>query len=151
MAHSSSLPLSLSLRIEPLGASSPQYFHSRVPVDQFTTLGLRKTRGDVGGYFLALPEHPVFKIELLANDLESLIEDFAGVPIRARLDGQVEHTLLFGFQVNRHGRFLAALTMLNCSDLLVVVKHEKRLKNTSELSLRKPDQRIASRRNLPDC
>jgi hypothetical protein len=41
--------------------------------------------------------------------------------------------------------------MLNCSDLLVMVKHEKRLKNTSELSLRKSDQRVASRRNLPDC
>jgi hypothetical protein len=106
MAHSSSLPLSLSLRIEALGASPPQYFHCRIPVDQFTTLGLRKAHRDVGGYFVALPKHPVFKIELLANDLESLIEDFAGVPIRARLDGQVDHTLLFGFQVNRHGRFL---------------------------------------------
>jgi hypothetical protein len=55
MAHSSSLPLSLSLRIEPLGASSPQCFHGSVPVDQFTTLGLRKAHCDVGGYFVALP------------------------------------------------------------------------------------------------
>src|ERR1700687_3830303 len=103
MAHSSS---SLSLRIEPLGASSAQCFYCRVPVDQFTTLGLRKTHRDVGGYFLVLPKHPVFEIELLADDFESLIEDFAGVLICARLDGQVDHTLLFGFQVNRHGCFL---------------------------------------------
>ena len=70
-----------------LGASLPQYLYSRIPVDQFTTLGLRKARRDVGGYFLALPEHLVFKIELLADDLESPIEDFTGVLIRARLDG----------------------------------------------------------------
>jgi hypothetical protein len=74
---------------------------------------------------------------LLADDLESLIEDFSGVPIRAGLDGQVEHTLLFGFQVNRHGRFLAALTMLNCSHLLAVVKHEKYGKTRSKKLFRR--------------
>jgi hypothetical protein len=95
--------------LQPLGASAAQCFYCLVPVDQFTTLGLGKARRDVGGYFLALPEHPVFEIELLADDLESLIEDFAGVLIRARLDGQVDDTLLFGFQVNRHGCFPGAL------------------------------------------
>jgi hypothetical protein len=37
---------------------------------------LRKSGCDVGGYFIALAELPVFQVELFADDLESLIEDF---------------------------------------------------------------------------
>jgi hypothetical protein len=40
---------------------------------------------------------------LLADDLESLIQYFAGVLIRSGSDGQFDHTLLFGFEIDRHG------------------------------------------------
>jgi hypothetical protein len=105
MAHS-------SLRLEPLGTSFPQGLYCCITVSQFTTLGLRKACCNVSGYFLALPKHPVFKLKLLADDLESLIEDFTGILIRAGLDGQVDHALLLGFQVNRHGWFLSLLTIV---------------------------------------
>src|SRR5580693_1731934 len=48
-------------------------------------------------------QHPVFKIELLADSLEGLIENLAWVLIRSGPDRQVDDALLFGFQVNRHG------------------------------------------------
>jgi hypothetical protein len=51
---------------------------------------------------LALFEHPVFEIELFADDLEGLVQDLAGVLICPRPDGQVDYALPFGFQVNGH-------------------------------------------------
>src|SRR5271167_1273481 len=59
-------------------------------------------------HLLALTEHPILKIKLLADNLESLIEDFAGILIRAGPEGQVDHALLFRLQVNRH-----ALTLIS--------------------------------------
>ncbi len=51
----------------------------------------------------ALFGDPIFKIELLAYDFKSLIENFAGSPIRSGPDGQVDHALLFRLQLNcRH-------------------------------------------------
>jgi hypothetical protein len=55
---------------------------------------------------------------LFADDLESLIENLTGVLIGARLDSQIDHALLFGFQVNRHG--LVPFSIANCSVLLGV-------------------------------
>jgi hypothetical protein len=57
----------------------PQYFCDRIPFDQVATLSLSKAHCDVGGHFLALPKHPILQIELLADDLESLIQNLAGV------------------------------------------------------------------------
>jgi hypothetical protein len=71
------------LRLQPLGASLPQYFYDGIPFDQVTSLSLGKSRCDVGRHFLALPKHPVFQIELLADDLKSLIQNFAGILIRS--------------------------------------------------------------------
>jgi hypothetical protein len=62
---------------------------------------------------LALFEHPVFQIELLADDLKSLIENLAGILIRAGPDRPVDDALLFGFEVNGHG-----VASLNVSSLL---------------------------------
>jgi hypothetical protein len=53
--------------------------------------------------WLRAVEDPVFQIELLADDLKSLIENLAGIPIRAGLDPQLNDALLFGFEVNGHG------------------------------------------------
>jgi hypothetical protein len=68
-----------SLRLQPLSASSPQHLNRRIPVDQFSALGLSKACLDMGGDGFALLKHPVFKIELLADNLERLIENLAGV------------------------------------------------------------------------
>jgi hypothetical protein len=40
---------------------------------------------------------------LFADDLKGLIENLTWIPIRAGLDGQIDHALLLGIQVNRHG------------------------------------------------
>ena len=84
--------------------ASTQHLNRGVPVDQFAAFGLSKTYLDLGGDGLTLFEHPVLKIELLANDLKSLIENLSWVLIRARPHRQIDYALLFGFQVNRHGR-----------------------------------------------
>lgn len=94
-----------SPRLQPLGPPLAQNLKCCISVDQVTALGLRKACRDVCGHFLAPPEHPVFQIELLTNDLESLVENFARVLIGAGLDRQIDHALLFGFQVNRQGGF----------------------------------------------
>jgi hypothetical protein len=47
-----------------LGAPLPQHLNCRIPVNQFTALGLRKTRFDVSRHSLAPLDHPIFKIEL---------------------------------------------------------------------------------------
>src|ERR1039457_276498 len=91
-----------SLRVQPRGTPLPQHLNRGIPVDRFTALGLSKARLDMGRYGCALFEHPVFAIELFADDLERLVQDLAGIPIRARPEGQVDHALLFRFQVNRH-------------------------------------------------
>src|SRR5271157_1451218 len=76
-----------------------------------------KSGCNMRGHFLALLKHPVFKIEVLADNLESLVKDFPGILISAGPDGQVNHALLFGFQVNRHGcppvRAQSALTLIS--------------------------------------
>jgi hypothetical protein len=81
----------------------PQHLKRGIPVDQFTTLSLSKAHLDMGRYGFALFKHPVFEVKLFADDGERLFQDLAGIPIRAGLHGQVDHALLFGFQVNRHG------------------------------------------------
>ena len=101
----------------------PQYLYYRIPVDQLTTLGLLKARRDVGGYFLALPEHPVLKIELLADDLERLIEDFTWVLVRLRLDGRSRVAARASDQSSWVPS--SRQSMNNCSDLPGVVKREK--------------------------
>src|ERR1700687_3544975 len=58
----------------------------------------------MGRHRLALFDHPVFKIKLFADDLECLIENLDRVLVCAGSYGQVDHALLFGFQVNSHGR-----------------------------------------------
>ena len=55
-----------------IGAPLPQNLHRLISIDQFATPGLCKALGYVGGHFLPLNEHPVFKIELLADDLKGL-------------------------------------------------------------------------------
>jgi hypothetical protein len=60
----------------------PQHLNRGIPVNQFTTLGLRKARFDVGRNRFALFDHPVFEIELFADDPKRLIENLAGVLIR---------------------------------------------------------------------
>jgi len=39
---------------------------------------------------------------LFADDFESLIEDFSGIPICAAPDSQVDYALLFRLQIDRH-------------------------------------------------
>ena len=56
----------------------------------------------MGVYRPALFDHPVFKFELLTDNLEGLVQDLARVLIGARPDGQVDHALVFRFQVDRH-------------------------------------------------
>jgi YVTN family beta-propeller protein len=63
----------------------PQDLNRRVPVDQFTALGVSKTGLDMGSDGLALLKHPVFEIELFADDLKDLIENLAGIPIKLRI------------------------------------------------------------------
>jgi hypothetical protein len=53
----------------------------------------------VSGYSVALFEHPVFEFELFAY---TLIWDLVGVLIGAGRDRQIDHTLVFRFQLNRH-------------------------------------------------
>ncbi len=85
----------------------PQLVNRRIPVDQFAALCLGKACLDMRGDGFALIEHPIFKIELLADDLKSLIENLAGIPIRAGTDRQVNDPLLFGFEVNGLGYSLS--------------------------------------------
>jgi hypothetical protein len=73
------------------------------PIEQFAALGLSEAFLDMGGDRPALFEHPVFQIELLADDLKGLVENLAGVTIRPGADSQVDHALLFRFQVDCHG------------------------------------------------
>jgi len=87
----------------PLGPPLPQRLNSGVPVDQLAAPGLSKALFDMGGYRLALFHHPVFEIELFADNLEGLVQNLAGVLIRAGPDGQIDDALLLRFQVNRHG------------------------------------------------
>ena len=89
-----------ALRIQLLGPPSPQHLNRRIPVDQFAAFGLTKAFLDMGGDGFALSKHPVFKIELLADDLKSLIENLAGALIRPRPHGKVDHALLFRFQID---------------------------------------------------
>src|ERR1019366_5392575 len=91
-----------SLRLQPRGAPLTQHLHGGIPVDQFTALGLRKASLNMGGYRLALFGHSVFELKLLADNLERLVQDLAGILTRAGPDCQVDHALLFRFQVNRH-------------------------------------------------
>ncbi len=65
----------------------PQHFYCRVSVGQFTPFSLGKTHGDMSSYFVALLQHPIFKVKLLANDLKGLIENLAWILIRAGLNG----------------------------------------------------------------
>jgi hypothetical protein len=93
----------------------PQHLKRGIPVDQFAALGLGKARIDMSGYRVALFDHPVFELKLLADYLEGLIQDLVRVLICAGPDGQVNHALLLRFQINRHEascfeRSLAALT-----------------------------------------
>jgi hypothetical protein len=44
----------------------PQHFNRGIPVDQFATLGLIEASLDMSGYGVALLNHPVFKLKLLA-------------------------------------------------------------------------------------
>jgi len=92
------------LRLQPRGAPFPQHLERGIAIDQFTALGLSEAFLDVRGYRIAMFQHPVFKIQLLADNLERLIEHLARVTVGASSDRQVEHALLFRFQVNRHGR-----------------------------------------------
>jgi hypothetical protein len=78
----------------------PQDLNRRVPVDQFAALGLSKACLDMGGDGLALFKHPVFKIELFADDLKGPIENLAGVPISSGPDSQIDHALLLRLQVD---------------------------------------------------
>src|SRR5579863_8030305 len=91
-----------SLRVQPLGSPLPQYVYGRVAVDQFASFCLSEAFLDVGGEGFAFCEHPVFESELLADDRECLIEHLTGVLVRTRLDREIDDTLLFRFQVNRH-------------------------------------------------
>ena len=72
---------------EPLRAPPPQHFYGRLSIREFTPFGLSETHGDMGGYFVALLQHPIFKVKLLADDLEGLIENIAWILIRAGLNG----------------------------------------------------------------
>lgn len=104
-------------RFKPLGAPLAEHPDRGVPVDQLSALGLRKTGGNMRGNRLALFEHPFFKIKLLANDLECLGEDLAGILIRTRSDREVQHALLFGVQLDCHGAYLyrvALRSVLGC-------------------------------------
>jgi hypothetical protein len=87
----------------PLGAPLPQHFNRGITIDQFTALSLSEAHLDMGRYGFALFEHPVFEVKLFADDGERLFQDLAGISISAGPHGQVDHALLFGFQVNRHG------------------------------------------------
>ena len=93
-------------RFKAFGAPLAEHPDRHVPVGQLSALRLRKAGGNMRGDRLALFEHPFFQIKLLADDLECLGEDLAGIFIRARADREVNHTLLFGVQVDRHGGLL---------------------------------------------
>jgi hypothetical protein len=69
------------------------------------TLGLSKAFRDVGGDGFALSNHPVLKIELLADSLEGLIENLAGILIRSRPDRQVDDGCCSGFRLIVMGPF----------------------------------------------
>ena len=97
MAHS-------SLRVQSFRAALSQHLKREVPVDQFSAFGLSEARLDMRAYSFALFNHPIFKIELLADDFERLVEDLARVLISARADRQIDHALLFGFEVNHHDK-----------------------------------------------
>ena len=56
---------------------------------------------------IAVFDHPVFEVKLLPDDFERLIEDLAGILIRARPDGQIDDALLFGLPFNRHRESLS--------------------------------------------
>jgi len=44
----------------------------------------------------------LFEVELFADKLERPLQHFIGVPIRSGLNRQIDQTLLFRFEVNRH-------------------------------------------------
>ena len=73
---------------EPLRASSPQHFYCCVPIREFTPFCLSETHRDMGGYFVALLQHPIFKVKLLADDLKGLIEHLAWILIPRRTEWQ---------------------------------------------------------------
>jgi hypothetical protein len=64
-----------------LDSPLPQHLKNHVAVDQFAALSLGEACLNIGGDGFAPLKHPVFEIELLADDLKSLIENLAGVLI----------------------------------------------------------------------
>jgi hypothetical protein len=54
----------------------------------------------MGGDVFALVRHPVFKIEVFADDLKGLIQNLAGVPISSGPEGQIDHALVVRLQVD---------------------------------------------------
>jgi hypothetical protein len=105
MAHS-------SLRLKSLGAPLAQHLNRRVAVNQFAAFGLSKAFLEVGGDAFALFEHPVFEIQLVADNLKGLIENLLGVPIHAGPDRQVDDALLFRFKIDRHWAFPSISNLL---------------------------------------
>ena len=96
MAHS-------RFRLRWLGATLTQHLKRSVSVDSFTAGGLGKSGFNMRAQSLAVFDHPVLKGRLLANDFEGLVDDLGGRLVCARPDGQVDHALLFGFEVNYQG------------------------------------------------
>ena len=76
------------------GSALKQHLDRRFPVHQLASPSLGKSRGDLRGHGLALFTLPMFEVELLADDLESLVENLVRILVCAGPDGQIDHSLL---------------------------------------------------------
>ena len=90
------------LRLQSLGTALSQNFNRGIAVHQFAPFGLVEPFFNVGGHDCTLPYHPIFQLKLFPDNLKSLIENLAGILIRAGFDREIDDTLLFGFEINRH-------------------------------------------------
>jgi hypothetical protein len=101
MANSSS-------RLEPLVSPTPQILNGNVPVNQFSSLRLAGTlfRSAQRAACVLRPSNS--EIPIAPAESQNLIEHLTRLAIRAGLHRQVDHSLLFGFQINAHALALIA-------------------------------------------
>jgi hypothetical protein len=74
-----------------------QRLDSNVSIFQLAAFGLRKALRYMSSHSLAMFEHPVFEIKLLADNLKRLFDHLGRVFIGPGSDRQVDHTLLLRF------------------------------------------------------
>ena len=79
-----------------------QHLDRRLSVYEFAALRLGKAGGNMGRHRFALLPQPIFAVKLCPDDLERLIQHFAGVMINPGSDRQVDHLLVFRFQFDGH-------------------------------------------------